>query len=154
MTQRETIEQFYTAFSNGNVDAMLACYHSEIQFEDPAFGKLSGERAKAMWQMLLSKQKESKLSVAFELDQQSNNKAKWIANYQYGPKKRKVINHVSSTFQFKDGKIIKHTDEFNLHKWAKQALGFKGFLIGNTAFFQNKLKAQTNRLLDKFESTQ
>jgi len=48
--------------------------------------------------------------------------------------------------------IIKHTDDFNLHNWAKQALGFKGLLLGKTNFFKKKLHQTTGKLLAKLES--
>jgi hypothetical protein len=34
--------------------------------------------------------------------------------------------------------------------WAKQAMGFKGWLLGWTPFFQNQLQHQTYVMLDKF----
>ena len=50
------------------------------------------------------------------------------------------------------GLIIKHTDVFDLHRWAGQALGWKGKLLGGTGFFQKKLHAQTAEMLDRFIS--
>ena len=47
--QRKTITAFYEAFSKGGVEEMLSSYHDDIVFEDPAFGQLKGEEAKAMW---------------------------------------------------------------------------------------------------------
>ena len=35
---KSTIEKFYTAFTNNDAEAMVACYHDNIIFEDPAFG--------------------------------------------------------------------------------------------------------------------
>jgi hypothetical protein len=63
---------------------------------------------------------------------------------------RKVHNKIDATFEFKDGLIIKHTDDFNLHNWAKQAMGIKGLMIGSTRYFSNKLKSTTNALLNKY----
>ena len=64
---------------------------------------------------------------------------------------RKVHNIVNAEFEFKDSKIIKHTDSFNLHKWASQAIGFKGSLLGGTTFFKNKLNLQTRKMLNDFK---
>jgi hypothetical protein len=52
----------------------------------------------------------------------------------------------------KEGLIIKHLEDFNLYSWSKQALGLKGFLLGNTSFFKNQLNQQTNKLLDDFDT--
>jgi len=59
------IENFYNAFTNLNADAMIACYHKDIIFEDSVFGTLKGERAKAMWQMLCASQKGKDFKVNF-----------------------------------------------------------------------------------------
>ena len=80
--------------------------------------------------------------------------ANWEAIYNFSKTGRKVHNKIKAEFEFKDGKIIKHTDTFDLHKWAKQAMGFKGFLLGGTSFFKKKLNAQTNKLLSSFEKKQ
>lgn len=79
--------------------------------------------------------------------------AKWVATYSFSKTGRKVTNRISADFEFKDGKIIKHIDSFNLHKWAQQAIGFQGWLLGGTTFFKKKLQAQANKSLDKFLSS-
>ena len=42
------IQNFYEAFHNLDAETMVSFYHPDIEFEDPAFGKLNGERAKNM----------------------------------------------------------------------------------------------------------
>jgi ketosteroid isomerase-like protein len=41
----DLIETFYRAFAALDAEAMAACYHDEVTFEDPAFGQLQGEQA-------------------------------------------------------------------------------------------------------------
>jgi ketosteroid isomerase-like protein len=150
----ELIEHFYKAFNDLDADVMVDCYHKDIVFEDPAFGVLNGDRAGNMWRMLCETQKEKDFRVTYtNLD--SNNdtgSVTWEAFYTFSKTGRKVHNIIRASFEFKDGKIIKHTDNFNLHGWAKQAMGFKGYLIGGTSFFKNKLQNQTNSLLTKYEN--
>lgn len=147
------IVQFYTAFSNLDAEAMVDLYHENISFQDPAFGVLKGEKAKNMWRMLCASQKNKEFTVTFSNINYSNGigTANWEAIYNFSKTGRKVHNKIKAQFEFKDGKIIKHTDVFDLHKWAKQALGFKGLLLGGTSFFKKKLNAQTNRYLLNFE---
>ncbi|WP_456441548.1 nuclear transport factor 2 family protein [Psychroserpens sp.] len=147
------IETFYSAFSDLDSETMANCYHDNIVFEDPAFGVLKGERAKNMWRMLCESQKNKGFKVTYSNLEASEleGSASWEAFYTFSKTGRKVHNIIEASFEFKNGKIIKHTDTFNLHNWSKQALGLKGFILGNTNYFRNKLKAQTNRLLDKFE---
>mgnify|MGYP003691636995 CR=1 FL=1 len=151
MTNTELIENLYTAFSNGNVDKMTACYHKDIVFQDPVFGTLKGERAIKMWEMLLSKQTEStKISFSNIQTTSQQGSANWRAEYIYGKKNRKVINIISAEFKFSDGKIIEHIDQFNLWKWTQQALGFSGLLLGWSPFMQNKIRKTITLKLDKF----
>lgn len=146
----ELIHTFYTAFKNQDAEKMIECYHEDIIFEDPAFGKLHGERAKNMWRMLCENAKDFNLEFSNirAIDQEV--KAHWEAKYNFSQTNRPVHNRIDATFEFKDGKISKHTDVFDLHQWAKQALGFKGFLLGSTSFFKTKLQQQTNQKLDAF----
>jgi len=150
---KNVIETFYKAFNELDAETMVECYHKDIVFEDPAFGKLKGERAKNMWRMLCESQK-GKNFVVKATNITCNAKtgsAHWEAFYKFSKTGRKIHNKIDAAFIIKDGKIIKHTDYFNLHNWAKQALGFKGYLMGGTSFFKRKLHSQTNRLLNKFE---
>ena len=148
---KSLIEKFYTAFQAGDAEQMKACYHDDIVFEDPGFGVLKGERAGKMWEMLLKRSKgELKIQFRDVEANESTGKAFWEAHYTYGPAKRKVHNKIHASFEFKDGKIIKHTDQFDLWSWSSQALGWPGRLMGWTPFFKNKLHQKTNALLDKY----
>lgn len=148
----KVIEKFYSALNNCDGEAMVSCYHKDVIFEDPAFGILKGERAKAMWLMLCETQKNKSFKVEFsDIETKLNSgSAHWEAFYTFSKTGRKVHNKVDATFTFKDGLIIKHTDEFSLRQWAKQAIGVKGIFFGGMQFFKNKLLSQTNYLLDKF----
>ncbi len=148
---KEVIEEFYTAFQNKDVERMVSFYHDDIEFTDPAFGDLKGEHAKNMWRMLIARGADLKLEFSNVSADENSGKAHWEAQYTFTQTGRKVINKIDAQFTFKDGKIIRHVDTFNLHTWAKQALGFKGLLIGGTSFFQRKLNSQANQRLVKFE---
>ena len=151
MNNKALIEQFYTAFSEGNSKGMVACYHNEVVFQDPVFGRLQGERAINMWHMLLSK-KKSDTTINFTINEVTDVevKATWVAEYFYGTKKRKVVNKVNARFKFKDGKIIEHTDTFDLWLWTKQAMGLVGYLLGWTPLLKSKIQKTTNSNLVQF----
>jgi len=150
---KSVVEKFYQAFEELDVESMIECYHTEIKFEDPAFGVLKGEKAKNMWRMLCNSQKGKEFKVIASKIECNNLKgtAHWEVYYIFRKTGRKVHNIVNAEFEFKDGKIINHIDLFNLHKWSIQAVGFKGLLLGWTGFFKNKLNTQTNKLLSEFE---
>ena len=150
MNNKELIEKFYSAFQNKDAESMVSCYHLDIVFTDPAFGTLKGDRAKAMWKMLCISGKDLKV-IYNNVSADSNiGSAHWEADYTFSKTGRKVHNEIDAQFKFKDGLIIEHNDDFNLRKWAGQALGFKGKLLGGTAFFRKKLHLQTGHTLSKF----
>lgn len=151
MSNLKIIERFYWAFSKRDAQKMLECYHKDVVFQDPAFGTLKGERARKMWKMLLSK-KDSDLKIILKNCSVDKNKgnAEWVAQYTLTDTNRKVVNHVSAIFKFKDGKIIEHIDKFDLWKWTRQALGIKGYVLGWTPFMKKKIQQKLNQKLDKY----
>lgn len=151
MTNQELITLFYSAFAKGDVATMQSCYHDDIEFSDPAFGKLKGQEAKDMWGMLMRRSKGNIQISASDIqanDEKGN--AKWTAVYLFASTGNMVTNHISATFEFKDGKIIKHDDVFDLWKWAGQALGWKGKLFGWLPGFQAKIQSTTRSYLTKY----
>ncbi len=149
---KTTIQSFYQAFSELDSEGMTKLYHDKVRFEDPAFGVLEGERAKEMWRMLCKSQEGKDFQVVYSdiSGDEKTARAHWEAKYTFSQTGRKVHNKIEASFEFADGKIIKHTDVFPLYTWSKQALGWKGALMGWTPFFKKQLQAQTNRLLDKW----
>ena len=132
---KSLIETFYTAFQKKDAATMISCYHDNIIFQDPAFGELNGEDAKAMWRMLCQNATDLRIEFSDISASLKKGSAHWEAWYSFSKTGRKVHNIVEAEFEFKDSKIIKHTDTFNLHKWASQAMGWKGKLLGGTSFF-------------------
>ncbi|MBP6550876.1 MAG: nuclear transport factor 2 family protein [Flavobacterium sp.] len=142
-TNEDTLIKFYTAFSNGNVAQMCECYHPDIKFRDPIFGLLKGKDVCTMWKMLVEKSNGNiKIDIPEIKTGKHTGTAHWIATYTFGKTNRKVVNSVRAHFQFQDGLIIKHTDDFDIWKWAKQAFGLKGLLLGWTGFMQKKIHEQ------------
>ena len=151
MTNAELITSFYKAFSDGDAERMVSCYHADIQFQDPAFGVLRNEDAKNMWRMLIGRSKgDIRITFSHVTADEKTGSANWVAEYVFSQTNRKVINVISATFEFADGKIIKHTDNFDLYKWTKQALGLKGYLLGWTAFMRKQIQQQSGKLLKKY----
>lgn len=148
---KQLIHQFYTAFQNGDALAMKQCYHPNIQFRDPAFGLLKEEQASMMWKMLLERAKGNiKIEYSDVKANDTSGIAQWVAHYTFSQTNRKVVNHIAAEFEFKDGLIYKHTDNFNVWKWSQQALGWKGYLFGWTGFFQQKIQEKALYSLKKY----
>ena len=145
------ITAFYTAFANHDAAAMAACYHPEAVFNDEAFVNLRGKEPGLMWKMLIERSK-GKLKISFSNVYASAEKgsADWVAEYEFSATGRKVINQIHAEFEFKDGLLYRHTDTFNLHRWAAQAMGFKGRLLGGFGFFRRKVQQNARLALDKY----
>lgn len=79
MSTSPLIEQFYTAFQNRDAKKMTALYHEDIEFEDPAFGKLQGDRARAMWKMLCGNATDLKINFSVLEVDDNGGKARWEA---------------------------------------------------------------------------
>jgi len=150
MTNKQIIEAFYTAFSKADAPAMVSFYDDDIIFEDPAFGVLKGQDARNMWLMLVN----PGLELVFSGVSADNDKgrAHWEATYTFGKTGRKVINKIDASFEFRNGKIIRHTDRFSFWKWSRQALGLPGYLLGWTPFLQHKVRAQALERLTAFKN--
>lgn len=150
----DLIAKFYTAFANADAKTMSECYHPKIHFVDPAFGLLKEEQVSKMWEMLILKSKgDIKIEFSNIKADEFSGSARWVATYNFSKTNRKVVNRISAEFLFQDGLIIKHTDNFDVWKWSKQAFGITGYLLGWTGFFQKKIKQQALLSLKKFESS-
>ena len=151
MSNEDVIKRFYTAFQARDYHAMNGCYSDDIVFSDPAFGLLHGEEVKNMWEMLCKNAKDFSLDFSdIVLLDEEYATCKWVANYTFSQTGRKVINNVKAFMKFKDGKIIEHSDAFKLSKWAAQALGFKGVMLGWTGFMKRKIRKTARKNLEAF----
>lgn len=154
MENEQIIREFYEAFARNDAEAMAACYHDEVEFSDPAFGLLQGEQAKNMWRMLVKRSKGN-IKIAFSNVSANAEKgsADWVADYLFSKTGRQVHNEIHAEFEFKDGKIFRHRDTFDVWKWSKQSLGLSGTLLGWSGFMQNKIRQNALESLHEFSKT-
>ncbi|MBC7874871.1 MAG: nuclear transport factor 2 family protein [Ferruginibacter sp.] len=147
----DIITKFYTAFQKLDYQTMNSCYSDDIVFNDPAFGLLRGEEAKAMWEMLCKNAKDFSLTFSnIQLLDEEYATCNWVASYTFSRTGRRVVNNIKAFMRLKDGKIIEHSDAFKLSKWAAQALGFKGALLGWTGFMKRKIQKNARKNLIAF----
>jgi len=144
------IERFYQGFQRHDPEAMIACYHPEITFSDPVFQTLHGERAGAMWRMLVGRSADLALVYRDVVADDTQGSAYWEATYTFSQTGRKVINKVHSRFQFQDGAILTQHDTFDLWRWARMALGTRGALLGWTPFVQAAIRRQAASGLEAY----
>ena len=74
------------------------------------------------------------------------------ASYTFTQSGRQVVNDIRASFRFENGLIVEHRDSFSFHRWARQALGAVGLLLGWTPFLRNKVRRTAVARLEKFTS--
>jgi len=153
MLHQELLEHFYHSLKNRDAEGIISCYHDDVVFTDPTFGTLKGIEAKNMWRMLMYRGKTLEIDYSNISADADSGKGHWTATYNFSKTNRKVVNKIVGAFEFKDGKIIHHIDTFDLHIWAKQALGFKSkaliFLGILKPYIQRKSKEALHAFSEK-----
>lgn len=150
-TDQQTIDRFYTAFKVRDYTTMQQCYADNATFSDAVFKNLDAGQVKAMWKMLC-KSSSADFRVEYRLASVRPNvvTAQWTAWYTFTATGNKVVNKVTANFTLQDGKIVTHVDDFDFYKWARQALGIPGLLLGWLPFFKNKVQRSAAGKLTAF----
>lgn len=146
----ELIHRFYTCFQGRDAGGMGECYAPDAQFSDPIFRDLKGDQVRAMWKMLCERGKD--LEIEFR-DAEANDRrgrVHWDAWYTFSGTGRQVHNSIEARFEMADGRIVRHEDSFDLWKWASQALGWKGKLLGWAPPLQNVVRRQAKHGLEEY----
>ncbi|WP_316810384.1 nuclear transport factor 2 family protein [Pedobacter heparinus] len=146
----ELIRHFYTSFQQQDVKAMQDCYAAEATFSDPVFSHLNGGELRAMWAMLIRNGKDMRLEFKNIKGKENGATAEWDAWYTFSATGNKVHNRIKASFLIENGKIIEHTDQFSFYRWARQALGLTGMLLGWTAFLKSKISSTARKNLLAF----
>jgi ketosteroid isomerase-like protein len=146
----QLIERFYEAFDKHDGDSMAASYAPDARFSDPVFPGLTGKEPGAMWRMLTGQAKDLRVELLEHEADDSTGSAQWRAHYTFSQTGRKVVNDVHARFRFENGLIAEHTDEFDFHRWSRQALGTPGLLLGWTPLLRSATRKRARGSLDQF----
>ncbi len=150
MTAEETraaLERFYDALARRDAATMAAMYATDASFEDPVF-RLRGQEIGRMWTSLLGRARE--FSVAYTIAQagQDRGSVEWTARYLFGGR-RPVVNVILSELRFVDGRIVEQHDRFDFPRWAAQALGAPGKLLGRFDWFRRSVARKAKKGLTR-----
>ena len=126
----ELIRSLYAAMDRHDGEAMAKLYAPDGRFRDPAFGELSGAEAGDMWRMLTARADDLEVELAAHSVEGDVGEARWIARYTFTRTGRPVTNDIRARFHFHDGLITDHVDTFSFWRWARQALGPAGLVLG------------------------
>ncbi|HAI85153.1 MAG TPA: DUF4440 domain-containing protein [Chitinophagaceae bacterium] len=142
---------FFKAFAQLNANAMCECYQTTAVFNDPVFGLLHYNELTAMWQMLCAN--ATNFSLQFETPVAIDHEyvtVSWTASYTFSATGNKVVNRVKSYLRIENGYITEQSDAFKLSRWAAQALGIKGMLLGWSGFVQKRIRKNARKALERY----
>ncbi|WP_424961878.1 nuclear transport factor 2 family protein [Ekhidna sp.] len=145
------IEKFYQSFQRLDAKSMAACYHKDVIFSDPVFKNLTYDEVTTMWEMLIKRSKGN-LEIDYHTVIGDDKMAQciWEADYEFSKTGNPVHNIIHATMEFKDGLIIRHTDEFDFWRWSKMALGLTGVLMGWSPYLKSRIRKVARLSLDKY----
>ena len=83
-----------------------------------------------MWRMLTGRSEDLEVELVEHAADGDTGTAHWIARYTFGRSGRPVVNDIHARFRFADGHIAEHDDSFSFWRWARQALGPAGLVMG------------------------
>jgi ketosteroid isomerase-like protein len=144
------IERFYGAFAQRDGAGMAACYAPDVHFSDPVFTDLHGREAGAMWRMLTERGTDLRVELLERSADGDRGTAHWRAHYTFTQTGRPVVNDVRASLRLGDGLIGEHIDDFDFHRWARQALGPTGLLLGWTPLLRSAVRRKARAGLDEF----
>jgi ketosteroid isomerase-like protein len=124
------IHDFYESFDAHDAGRMVACYAPDAVFSDPVFPLLRGDQARAMWRMLCERGQDLRVTASRVEADDARGSAHWEADYTFSATGQTVHNVIEASFVFRGGKVVAHTDAFDLWRWSGMALGWKGRLLG------------------------
>jgi uncharacterized protein len=146
----ELVERFYAAFARRDGAAMQDCYAPDVHFSDPVFVDLHGHEAGAMWRMLTERAADLRVELLEHSADGDRGSARWRAHYTFGQTGRPVVNDVRAAMRFADGLIADHVDDFDFYRWARQALGTSGLLLGWTPLVRTAVRRRARAGLDEY----
>jgi ketosteroid isomerase-like protein len=150
MTAHGVGERFYSAFAARDWRTMGALYADDARFSDPVFPDLDARETRAMWRMLIARGTDLALQYRVLSETADAARVHWTARYTFSQTGRPVVNQIDATLSLRDGAIVSHVDDFGWHRWARQALGLPGLLLGWTPLFRRRVQAKARAALRRF----
>lgn len=151
-TPCEVAERFYSAFAKRDGDTMAACYAPTCEFSDPVFVGLLDDEVRDMWRMLTERAQDFSLEYKILNADEQTACVLWVARYRVSTTGNQVINHVNTLMKFEKGLIKRQKDTFDLYKWASQALGLLGKLLGWSSMVQNGIRESAREGLSQWRA--
>jgi hypothetical protein len=144
------IETYFDAFSKGDYRTMRSLCDPKITFNDPVYTSLQGKSVFALHHFMAERRICPTITIRSISEKGNRVKVKWTNEYEYATYKTHISIDVRSIFHFEHTSIISQTDQYNLWKWSKMALGFTGTYLGWTPMFRSTLRRSSQQSLATF----
>ncbi|RKR82268.1 SnoaL-like protein [Mucilaginibacter gracilis] len=152
-SNEKLILDFYDNLRKGDVKKIGNFYAKNATFRDPIFISLNASQASAMWAMVV-KEKDFQIDIKkIDIsDRFLTADCTLIWTCENG---KKVLNDITSRFAFNtDGKILLHSNHFDVYKLVKQTTGTIGVLFGWTKVLRNRTRRLAAEKLNYFMKEQ
>lgn len=145
------VEEFFNAFSVGQVDKMLKLLDENIIYNDPIFGVLNGEEVRDMWMFKCNYLKDFSLTINAidELDEEYAT-CNWTAKFFRNQTGHYLTMNIKSYLKIDNGKITEQSDAYKLSDWLAKVYGLKGRLFGWTGVMKKNEQIKYRGLLEKY----
>jgi ketosteroid isomerase-like protein len=144
------VQRLYRAIAARDGAAAASCYGPDARFSDPVFPDLRGREPGAMWRMLAERSDDLRVELLDHSLDGDRGAAHWVAHYTFSQTGRPVVNDIRGDMRIADGLIVEHHDDFDFHRWARQALGPAGLLLGWTPLIRSAVRRRARASLDEF----
>ena len=152
----QTLQRFYTPPSASlTTPPWPPAMRRMRRLKTRAFSLKGREQIGGMWRMLCSARPKATAAKHWKLEYSgieadaNGGRAHWEAHYLFSATGRKVHNIIDGTFTFTDGPIATHRDRSNFWRWARQALGLPGVLLGWSPSLKRKVRSTAARELEE-----
>lgn len=112
---------FYDAFCAHDAAGVEHYYAEDVRFKDAIFTFDDRAGTMRMWRVLLAPAAGARFRYRLLEATADTAKVEWIADYKFPATGRPVHNVITATLVVKDGKVVRHTDDFSWRDWSRQA---------------------------------
>jgi hypothetical protein len=150
ITEEKCISKLFTAIETGDTYSIMECYHDFSTIYDPIVGTIYGEVAPYYPSLLAT----SFLSARIEVTKLVTEKLSGFAEVKIQLTRRESNKVITCRgrleFEFKDGKICRQVNEYNVWHLMREIDGKPGSLFGMLPSYRRKYKVKILKALNDY----
>lgn len=143
--------RFFESYQKNDWQNMARCYHDKASFSDPIYPDLREESIVYLWFSRLAARRVVDLQYRVLFADDRKAQVEWSGLSPLHGKSVQIKG--LSTFALWDATIVRQVDEFSFVQWSRQALGWKGWLLGSLRFYQARVQRSARSQLDQVAGT-